>query len=412
MSISAFHKAMRAAGCALWLLTGLPFAAAGQDVDLTRFGFKYREVEIKLRAFIPSEVVSGGVNPCNPLSVFLGDNRTYDYSEGESRYEYVVRVTTDPRKPVRVSPPKKLAGVATTTRVDKKWAEHVPGEPQWWWRLKNPKPPKEKIDQEVPENIEVEDGTTNQQSTVYRNPFIVMRNDTLRNPFCEIPLIDYPVPHAKFEIAVAQCGSNLFYSLSALHDSFPAYELYIDRVRVDEYMPDSDDAPRGMLGNPEGITKGPTDVFRLVPWTLLGDKPSKEATILNSAVKYERAAIPIPVKEALQPTQLNLVVERGERVFFGASGSMNYGAVVGLGNADGVFTGQQGPEVKRCTPYPEYKHGAVLLGFEGSSKPFMAAGLESTFLAPRSGRLIAIINDSCHNDNDGEYRFCAVKTPQ
>src|SRR5947209_7213772 len=172
------------------------------------------EVEIKLRVFIPAQIVKVSIDPCNSGYGFGGDNRGYSYDKPTSRIEYTVVVTTDPQRPVRITPKREFAGAVITTKYDDKFLEPTPQRPSWWWQYRKGyqyQPPVASKAQTVPEEIEVIDNKDFGTYYIYtRLPKITMTIGRVGNPFCAGI---YANPDATFEISLQQVGSRLFYQI-------------------------------------------------------------------------------------------------------------------------------------------------------------------------------------------------------
>ena len=216
----------------------------------------YEDIDIKFKAFIPSEAVSlvpdiitknpRGL-PVNPLSlslIFSGDNRSFSY-DGSYRSLQDVTVTADPEK-LPVVPGSLVRDFGETKGYFAYQGSQVPGQPFWWWQLN-------------PEEKDKHWRQTSLQVTDANNDILVERvaPDTVKTTLkvrAGIPLLPgAPLIDAKMEVFVRQKeGKKPEYKINARHDGFPAYELYIDRKLVYSHDP---------------IAKS--------PWDLIGDGDQK-----------------------------------------------------------------------------------------------------------------------------------------
>jgi Mg-chelatase subunit ChlD len=244
----------------------------------------FKEVEIKLRVFIPSEAVNFWADIGNLRYMYGGDGRSsYSYNSGTSRFDLAATVTTDPRQNPLLS--KEQTKVVTTTRYLKTDGQHKAGKPGWWWTL-NPKAAAQKCKDEDP-------GSTRECKSQTIPDFIKVSSSNDRvlisfkfsgvgNPF---PILGnlggegwYPAPDGDFVIGIQQCGDEILYRYSGWHNAFPAYELYINRQRVYEFMPDTPIAMTGIYNERLSIN-----------WKKLG-KPSEDAK-LNPEATCEPATL-------------------------------------------------------------------------------------------------------------------------
>jgi hypothetical protein len=99
-----------------------------------------------------------------------------------------------------------------------------------------------------------------------------------------------------------------------------------------------------------------------------------------------------------------LVVQRGERVRFAATGE------VSLAGGDGQIAGPAGLAALRreTSPMPELPLGA-LVGRVGTSRPFAIGVATESIVMPAAGLLLLGVNDDTVGDNSGSFRVTVIR---
>lgn len=193
--------------------------------------FKFDEIEISFRAFIPSPLVALGDIIGQFTSVFSGDNRGFQYVGGRERsraFQSVV-VTVDPQRssPI-INVPERSWG--QTTKYDSSQARFDPEKPDWWWIPKVGAKPSAK------ETLQVTDDNNRiSAKRISANEIEINFHLDGGNPLAPIGT---PNINADLKVVIRQAeGKQAEYKIKGDHDGFPAYELYINRNRVYEHDP-------------------------------------------------------------------------------------------------------------------------------------------------------------------------------
>lgn len=215
-------------------LMGGVVAASNTQGLVDSFTQTFSEAEIKLRVFIPSEIISFGPN------AFDGDGRAFSYDAGTSRASCIVHVSLDPSRQTPL-----LDQIDAQWGMTKKYAdsdvEPVPGAPAWFYRRKPDAIPLETA--RLARTLE------NLHATVVRGDretVVVSLHVAGANPL--IP--GSPDINAEIRVFLHQARADLpaLISIQGTHDGFPAYELYVNKVRVYSYDPvASDDSPMALF---------------------------------------------------------------------------------------------------------------------------------------------------------------------
>jgi len=207
---------------------------------------KYRELELKLRIFIPAPFIHLGpedeVNP-TPISAPVqgGDDRGYSYDEGTHRAQQRVVVSLDPtnRTPV-VSEPECEFG--ETTSYEHALVRNPRGRPNWWFEAATGFRDNDVIRSRVKrtqENNHVEVAWL--EELFGEHPAIQLRFRGAASVPSSSGLVRKLAPAIDWDIGVflwldEQSGKFRF-KVGAQHDGFPAYELYLNRRRIYGYDP-------------------------------------------------------------------------------------------------------------------------------------------------------------------------------
>lgn len=192
-----------------------------------------REVEVRLRGFIPSPAVALA-DDWVPVAgnVFVGDGRTFSYSGGTHRFQVTARVAVPP------------SGSGTVSIIDRSWGEtqefagsaaiSPPGRPFWWRDLAPGATPTRRSTHRVADdNLIIRPRAAGYFSSIPAGHTMVQALVIGANPLAPgSPAID------------ADLTLDFFYDAGALkcrvsgdHDGFPAYELYLDGRLVYSHDP-------------------------------------------------------------------------------------------------------------------------------------------------------------------------------
>jgi hypothetical protein len=88
---------------------------------------------------------------------------------------------------------------------------------------------------------------------------------------------------------------------------------------------------------------------------------------------------------------------------------MVYGPRIGKGNANGIFNNLNDELIGLCTPWKQFRHGALVYKISGSDSTYLA-GTETSIVVPTEGELIFAVNDSCDEDNSGAFFISGITT--
>ena len=213
-------------------LTGLgqaptPLIHCGVDMD---------DVDVKLRVFIPPPAVSLPVPGWYDITG--GDNRGYSYNQGSSRAQIhaCVRLPSAGR-PAGLTILKPATGWEPTTAYPSNAAIPIKGLPAWCVRIKPGITPAaiDKV-QLTSNNLKIAIGGTSLQNNVLaltsKSTVYSMHVDG-SNPLIKVA----PAINADLNLFLKRVGSVLSCLVIGDHDGFPAYELYVDGVRIYCYDP-------------------------------------------------------------------------------------------------------------------------------------------------------------------------------
>lgn len=192
-------------------------------------------VDIKLRLFIPSEIIFFEPKIISTLIEdvgFGGDNRTFSYSLGTSRCDLFTTIDLNPDTEDYISLHKKWYPTKKYSIDD---IEPVKNKPKWFWKKKNQSvTPIEQDTLEMNENnlsmdvfrIKKYEGHSLSNSRVTLK--VAGSNPLLTGS----PQIDF-----RAQIYLIQTTDGVKYKLNIGHDKFPANELYINEKLVYSFDP-------------------------------------------------------------------------------------------------------------------------------------------------------------------------------
>lgn len=197
-------------------------------------------IDVRLRVFIPARAVSVPIGPLGTLGPagFDGDNRGFSFDQGTSRAEIWLDVDNSPdtTAPVTI---KRLA-FGQSARYDIAKIVDVPGKPFWWKAVRRDPFLQLEASPDAVDTAVVTRDTLSAGGTLEPGPFGLIPNVVARfhlngvNPL--EPLA--PAINADLAVVVSATGTSLTsYSISGLHDGFPAYEIYVAQRLVYSFDP-------------------------------------------------------------------------------------------------------------------------------------------------------------------------------
>jgi hypothetical protein len=248
---------------------------------------KLTPVEIKLRCFVPSELISMNMAP-GPLAevtetLFLGNNRDFDYSKGNSIAEIkaTFQLDLDQMTVFDFNTKVSFGMYEWFLRTD---GTHTSNKPHWWFEKSDPNAtPISGLTGHVPVDdklikVEVDDSGSSIKTrlVIHANPFMssdIRYLDIVRN----IPLVGGVVaasfeallglsPDIDLELVVTiskrEDGVALF-TVSGRHDGFPSYELYVNHADAYRFSAETS-SPSSLLGSGD-ITVSDPNLHLLEP---------------------------------------------------------------------------------------------------------------------------------------------------
>ncbi len=248
---------------------------AGKTTDdraLSSNAVPYPDLELRLRLFIPSPLVSldFGLStipvplPGLPLPIpapvptLGGDGRGFSYDEGTHRFQATLTVNPDPTRPSPlVRGPEKAFGKTHTHWEDVfPYIQNPDDRPWWWYEWKDPSnhpAGAETQRQSTAENNRVE------VSRIFPNTVAVSYHILASVPIAYLPQNWKFAPSidANFKVMIRPNKQGVEYCLEGSHDGFPCYELYLNKKRIYEYDASSNAYGPINLFPPEDITMTP-----------------------------------------------------------------------------------------------------------------------------------------------------------
>ena len=197
----------------------------------------FADYEIKLRLFIPAPIANVETER-GATEVHVGDDREFSYDGGTHRAMQKVTVSLDPRlDSPKISGPDYEFGESITYQHAP--IRKVPGKPWWWYDVN-----RSWVEDHNP-GIKKTLKRTNENSlvTVEETPLLCSVLSILFQGAAANPAARYPiVPDIDWGIRVMlefdYAKEQAYYQVLALHDGFPAYELYLNKKRIYEYDPE------------------------------------------------------------------------------------------------------------------------------------------------------------------------------
>jgi len=226
-----------------------------KDVIKNEFN-DFEFVDVKIRAFIPSEIiyyVPEGLGFIDDNIIDLsfitdygygGDNRTFSYDKGTSRFELFYTLDLHPNTNPILSNFKDW-GTTTKYLIDDLSA--VDNFPNWYWKKKS-------IDISAVESGKLSVNESNMMVDVERIPSYDGNNLSNIEAQFKIeganPLIPGSPPiNAFYKFYFVQKEDGLYFKYFALHDLFPAHEVYLNRKLIHSHDPVKDrNSPNDLFG--------------------------------------------------------------------------------------------------------------------------------------------------------------------
>lgn len=243
----------------------IPASNISYGVVAEPLGTASREVDIKLRVFIPAPVVTTGI----PLtSAYAGDDRSFSYSDGTSRAEIHAKLTfgTD-----HAWPQLQIDQIefGATHAYDQDDTSDVAGKPSWWNSINSGASPTDSGTlTRTADNLNAVQSYTYAPTAESYWPdgpiaALVYLKVNAPNPLESLaPAID-----ANLYLYVKQYNGKLYYKLSGDHDGFPAFELYVDECRVFSHDPAAENQSPASLLPPSEYRVGETGITS--GWSML-----------------------------------------------------------------------------------------------------------------------------------------------
>lgn len=196
-------------------------------------------VDVRLRLFIPSRAVLVPFGPAG-FSGFDGDNRTFSFADGTARADIWVDVDNSPFTQTPITVKKRAFGQSAMYVVEK--LVDVLGKPSWWKAVRKDPFLQIEAPPDAVATATVTDETLSVTGRLEPGPFGLVPN--VRVSFhvaATLPLEPLAPPiNCDLDVLVSATGTPFVtFSVKGAHDSFPAYELYIQQRRVYSYDPEA-----------------------------------------------------------------------------------------------------------------------------------------------------------------------------
>lgn len=209
-------------------------------------GSSFGNVEIKVRAFIPSPLVglfplAEGAIDVLPPAAYGGDGRSFSYSGGSERA--LQKVVINAMDSDGIIEQEQSFGKSSLYSGGIR-----PFSRPWWWREDFYRaPPKvEKTLLLSPDNNLI------RVTRINNNTLIVNLVLNASNPLAP----GAPAINSDFHFRIEQYVDGSRVNLSGRHDGFPAYEIYINALPLYQYDPTSVSSPLGLFpGNNVRVTR-------------------------------------------------------------------------------------------------------------------------------------------------------------
>ncbi|HEB81817.1 MAG TPA: hypothetical protein ENJ11_03025 [Gammaproteobacteria bacterium] len=232
----------------------IPTSSVSHGIAAEPLGTARREVDIKLRVFIPSPAVSLNMPIGND---FAGDDRGFAYSGGSSRAEIHATLTFG----TELGWPRlqtDAIAFGETRAYDPDDTLDVSGKPDWWKAIKAEATPVETDTlARTSDNLDIAASYTyppTAESYWPDGPIAAMAYLKVdgSNPLVSLA----PAINAELYLYIKEVNGKLYYKLSGSHDGFPAYELYVDECLVYTHDPVAEGNSPASLFPPSDITIG------------------------------------------------------------------------------------------------------------------------------------------------------------
>lgn len=243
----------------------IPASNISYGVVAEPLGTASREVDIKLRVFIPAPVVSTGI----PLtSAYAGDDRSFSYSGGSSRAEIHAKLTFGSD---HAWPQLQIDQIefGATHAYDQGDTSDVAGKPSWWNSINSgASPTGSGTLSRTADNLNAVQSYTYAPTAESYWPdgpiaALVYLKVNAPNPLESLaPAID-----TNLYLYVKQYNDKLYYKLSGDHDGFPAFELYVDECLVFSHDPAVENQSPASLLPPSEYKVGETGITS--GWSML-----------------------------------------------------------------------------------------------------------------------------------------------
>lgn len=199
-------------------LRRIPVAASRRHVALSG-----REVELKLRAFIPSPAVAMSLPGIGDVRAFGGDGRSFSYSSGTARGEVTGMVTL--RGSARVTARRW----GKTTEYDPASVVPAASKPDWWRELvEGASPINHATLTATDENLNIVPAAAATDGATAVKVILAGAN----------PLISAsPDIDAELLVELIEKNGAIDVAVTGAHDGFPAYELYVNGTAVYTHDP-------------------------------------------------------------------------------------------------------------------------------------------------------------------------------
>lgn len=211
-------------------------------------------IDARLRLFIPSRAVTVPLPIVGDIG-FDGDERGFSVSGGTARADLWVEIDDSPTTTVPVRVKRRAFGESRWYTRDK--LVDVIGRPFWWKEVrKDPFLGTEVLPNGVATAV-MTDQTLNVTGQLESaDPFGLLKNIRViflvkgTNPLEALA----PTVDCRLELVVSATGVPAFtYSLTGTHDSFPAYELYLQGRLVYSFDPVQAGTSPLSLGDPTNV---------------------------------------------------------------------------------------------------------------------------------------------------------------